>query len=69
MHNRHWKTYILKYLPATLPIGRFGTCHAIANTHELPVDVFHSRGDGISDNFLNLLLDKASRKRLERLIP
>lgn len=61
-------TYILEDLPAARAVGRFGTFHAIANGHELTIDVFHSGSNGIPDNLLNLPLDEASSERLESLV-
>ena len=61
-------THVLQNLRARLVFGSLGLVHPVANTNELPVDIFETRGDRVCDGLLELFLHETSREWAQGLV-
>jgi len=62
------ETHRLERLRARATFSLAGLSHAAADLDELGVEHFKACADAIANGLCNLLLDEASRERLERLV-
>jgi hypothetical protein len=58
----------LEDLGAALALVDLGLGHPVANADELAVNILHASLNGVSDRFLDLLLDETGREGLQRLV-